>query len=106
MLQSAFQSEMSFKTGFESVPAFDGSNWLFWSARMSQFLMAQKLWAYVSGLISKPALESSAPATAKSIKARNNWISEDSAAIRYIKMKCTESVVADIPASHTTSKEV
>jgi len=68
--------------------------------------MAQKLWAYVSGLISKPALESSAPVTAESVKARNDWISEDSAAIRYIKMKCTESVATGIPASHTTSKEV
>jgi len=69
-------------------------------------LMAQKLWAYVSGLIPKPVLESSAPTTAKSIKARNDWISEDSAAIRYIKMKCTESVVVGIPPFHTTSKEV
>jgi len=97
---------MSSKTGFKSVPAFDGSNWLSWSARMSQFLMAQKLWVYVSGLIPKPALESSAPATAESVTARNDWISDDSAAIGYIKMKCTESVVAGIPASHTTSKEV
>ena len=68
--------------------------------------MAQKLWAYVSGLIPKPALESSALATAKSVKVRNDWISEDSATIGYIKMKCTESMVAGIPASHTTSKEV
>jgi len=68
--------------------------------------MAQKLWAYVSGLISKPALESSAPVTAESVKACNDWISEDSAAIGYIKMKCTESMVAGIPASHTTLKEV
>jgi len=44
-------SNMSSKTGFDSVSAFDDSNWLSWSARMSQFLMAQKLWAYVSGLI-------------------------------------------------------
>jgi len=73
---------------------------------MSQFLMAQKLWAYVSSLIPKPALESSAPTTAESVKAHNDWISEDSAAIGYIKMKCTESVVVGIPASHTTSKEV
>jgi len=57
-------------------------------------------------LISKPALESSAPATAESVKACNDWISEDSAAIGYIKMKCTESMVAGIPASHTTLKEV
>ena len=61
---------------------------------------------YVSGLIPKPALESSAPITAESIKAHNDWISEDSAVIGYIKMKCTESMVAGIPASHTTSKEV
>jgi len=94
---------MSSKTRFDSVPAFDGSNWLSWSARMSQFLMAQKLWAYVSSLITKPALESSAPATAtsrpttaKSIKARNDWVTKDSVAIGYIKMKCT----------HMTSKEV
>jgi len=104
---------MSSKTGFDSVPAFDGSNWLSWSARMSQFLMAQKLWAYVSGLITKPALESSAPATAtshpataESIKAHNDWVTEDSAVIGFIKMKCTESVVAGIPAMHTTLKEV
>jgi len=75
--------------------------------------MAQKLWVYVSGLITKPALESSAaatatscPATAESIKARNDWVSEDSAVIGYIKMKCSESVVASIPTMHTTSKEV
>jgi len=75
--------------------------------------MAQKLWAYVSGLITKPTLESSAsatatshPATAESIKACNDWVTEDSVAIRYIKMKCTESVVAGIPVTHTTSKEV
>jgi len=104
---------MSSKTRFDSVPAFDGSNWLSWSTRMYQFLMAQKLWAYVSGLITKPALESSAlatatsrPTTAESIKARNDWVTEDSAAIRYIKMKCTESVVAGIPTMHMTSKEV
>ena len=97
---------MSSKTRFESVPAFDSSNWLSWSARISQFLMAQKLWAYVSSLIPKPVLESSAPATAESVKAHNDWISEDSVVIGYIKMKCTESVVAGIPASHTISKEV
>ena len=75
--------------------------------------MAQKLWVYVSGLITKPALESTAlstatshPATAESVKAHNDWVTEDSAAISYIKMKCTESVVAGIPATHTTSKEV
>ena len=73
---------------------------------MSQFLMAQKLWAYVSGLITKPALESSASTTAESIKARNDWVSKNSTAIGYIKMKCSESVVASIPATHTTSKEV
>jgi len=99
---------MSSKTGFDSVPAFDCSNWLSWFTRMSQ-----KLWAYVSGLITKSALESSVPATAtscpttaESIKARNDWVTEDSAAIGYIKMKCTKSVVAGIPTIHTTSKEV
>jgi len=104
---------MSSKTRFNSVPAFDGSNWLSWSTRMSQFLMAQKLWAYVSGLITKPALESTAPstaitrpATAESVKARNDWITEDSVAISYIKMKCTKSVVVGIPAMHMTLKEV
>jgi len=75
--------------------------------------MAQKLWVYVSGLITKPTFESSAPttatshsATAKSIKARNDWVTEDSVAIGYIKMKCTKSVVVGIPVTHTTSKEV
>jgi len=75
--------------------------------------MAQKLWAYVSGLITKPALESSAPATAtsrpataESIKAYNDWVTENSVVIGYIKMKCTESVVVGIPATHTTLKEV
>jgi len=104
---------MSSKTRFDSVPAFDSSNWLSWSARMSQFLMAQKLWVYVSGLITKPALESTAlstatsrPATAESVKACNDWVTEDSAAIGYIKMKCTESVVAGIPMMHMTLKEV
>ena len=75
---------MSSKSGFDTIPAFNSANWLSWSSRMSQFLMAQKLWAYTSGLIIKPALESAAattasscPATAKSIKAHNEWISEE-----------------------------
>ena len=55
---------------------------------------------------SAPATATSRPATAESIKAHNDWVTEDSAAIGYIKMKCTESVVAGIPATHTTSKEV
>ena len=64
-------------------------------------------------MITKPALESSAsatasscPATAESIKACNEWISEDSAVIGYIKMKCTKSVVAGMNASDNTSKKV
>ena len=105
---------MSFKSGFDTIPTFNGTNWLSWSSRMSQFLMAQKLWTYTSSLITKPALELTAaattttchPTTAKSIKARNEWISEDSAAIGYIKMKCTESVVASISASDKTSQKV
>ena len=104
---------MSSKSGFDTIPAFNGANWLSWSSRMSQFLMAQKLWAYTSGLITKPALESTAvtsattrPITAKSIKARNKWISKDSVAIGYIKMKCTESVVAGISAGNNTSQKV
>jgi len=75
--------------------------------------MAQKLWAYISGLITRPALEftapstaTSCPTTAKSVKAHNDWVTEDSAAISYIKMNCTKSVVAGIPTMHTTSKEV
>ena len=104
---------MSSRSGFNTIPAFNGSNWLSWLSRMFQFLMAQKLWAYTSGLITKPALESTAPitstscpATAESIKACNDWISEDSAAIGYIKMKCTKSVVAGMDASENTSKKV
>ena len=104
---------MSSKSGFDTIPAFNGTNWLSWSSRMSQFLMAQKLWTYTSGLISKPALEltaaattTSRPTTAESIKAHNEWISEDSAVIGYIKMKCAESVVAGMNASNDTSKKV
>ena len=104
---------MSSKSGFNTIPTFNGANWLSWSSRMFQFLMAQKLWTYTSGLITKPALESSAPATsfshpatAKSIKACNEGISEDSAVISYIKMKCTESVVAGMDASDDTSKKI
>ena len=69
---------MSSKSRFDTIPTFNSSNWLSWSSRMSQFLMAQKLWAYTSSLITKPALESTAaastttrPTTAESIKARN-----------------------------------
>ena len=75
--------------------------------------MAQKLWEYTSGLITKPALESvaattatSCPATAESIKACNEWISEDSALIGYIEMKCTKSVVASMDAGDDTSRKV
>jgi len=39
MLSSSLSIRMSFKNGFTDIPVFDGSNWLSWSARMSQFLM-------------------------------------------------------------------
>jgi len=84
---------MSSKTGFDFVPVFDSSNWLSW--------------------FTKPALESTAPSTttscsttAKSVKARNDWVIKNSAVIGYIKMKYTKSVVAGIPATHATLKEV
>jgi len=47
---------MSFKNGFADIPFFDISNWLSWSTRMSQFLMANKVWSYVIGTYTKPAL--------------------------------------------------
>src|SRR4029077_9180558 len=100
----------SSKSGFDTVPVFDGSNWLSWSARMSQFLMAQKLWPYVAGTISKPALIATSStdcmATSASVKDRDAWVLEDSSALGYLKIKCTESVVAGIPADQATSKEV
>jgi len=102
---------MSFKNGFANIPIFDGSNWLFWSARMSQFLMANKVWSYVIGTYPKPApiretisapvsssqpLDSSSshPTTITTLgpvtngKEIANWVNDDGSVIGYIKMKC------------------
>ena len=121
---------MSFKKGFADIPIFDGSNWLSRSARMSQFLMANKVWSYITGTYPKPApiketistlvsspqpsgLSSSHPATTTTTlgpvtngKEIANWINNDGSAIRYIKMKCQEVIITDIPTTTDTSKKV
>ena len=119
---------MSSKNGFSNIPTFDGSNWLTWSARMSQFFMVNKVWSYIAGLYPKPApvretisvpasmspqpSGSSRPTTSTTQRPVTNgkkiadWVNEDGSAIRYIKMKCTEAIVAGLPASANTSKLV
>jgi len=119
---------MSFKNGFTDIPVFDGSNWLSWSARMSQFLMANKVWSYVIGIYTKPApiretisapaashqplgSSSSCPTTTTLGPVTNskeiaNWVNDDRSTIGYIKMKCQEAIVADIPTTTDTSKKV
>jgi len=129
MLSSSLSIRMSFKNGFADIPIFDGSNWLSLSARMSQFLMANKVWSYVIGTYSKPApiretisapvsspqplgSSSSRPtATATQGPVTNgkeiaNWVNDNESAIGYIKMKCQEAIIAGIPATTDTSKKV
>ena len=100
----------SSKSGFDAVPVFDGRNWLSWSTRMSQFLMAQKIWPYVAGTVTKLALTATSSTdrttTIASIKERADWVLEDSSAIGYIKIKCNKSIVAGMPASQDTSKAI
>jgi len=125
MLLSSLSIRMSFKNRFTDIPIFDGSNWLSWSARMSQFLMANKVWSYVIGTYTKPApiretvsapatspqplgSSSSRPATTTLGPVTNgkeiaNWVNNDGSVIRYIKMKCQEAIVAGIPATADTS---
>jgi len=129
MLSSSLSIRMSFKNGFADIPIFDGSNWLSWSARMSQFLMANKVWSYVIGTYTKPApiretistpatspqpsgSSSSHPAATTTLGPVTNgkeiadWINDDGSTIRYIKMKCQEAIVTGIPATANTSKKV
>ena len=120
---------MSFKNRFADIAIFDGSNWLSWSARMSQFLMANKVWSYVIGTYSKPApiretisapVSSPQPSGSTSSclattttqgpvtngKEIADWVNDDRSAIRYIKMKYQEAIVMGIPATADTSKKV
>ena len=119
---------MSFKNRFANIPVFDGSNWLSWSARMSQFLMANKVWSYVTGTYPKPAPirkmisapvsspqplgSSSSCSTATTLgpvmngKEIADWVNDDGSVIGYIKMKCQEAIVAGIPTTADTSKKV
>ena len=129
MLSSSLSIRMSFKNGFADISIFDGLNWLFRSARMSQFLMANKVWSYVTGTYSKPApiremisapvfspqpsgSSLSHPADTTTLgpvtnsKEIANWINDDGSAIRYIRMKYQEAIVAGIPATADTSKKV
>jgi len=120
---------MSFKNGFTDIPIFDGSNWLSWSARMSQFLMANKVWSYVIGTYSKLApirktistpvsspqplgSSSSHPTTTTTLGPVTNgkeiadWVNDNRSVIGFIKIKCQEAIVAGIPATADTSKKV
>jgi len=100
---------MSFKNIFADIPVFDSSNWLSWSTRMSQFLMANKVWSYVIGTYTKPApiretistpavssqpsgSSTSHPAATTLGPVTNgkkiaDWVNDDGSVIRYIKMK-------------------
>jgi len=111
---------MSFKNGFADIPIFDSSNWLSWSTRMSQFLMANKVWSYVTGTYPKPApiretisaLASSHSATTTTLgpvtngKENANWVNDNGSMIGYIKIKCQEAIVTGIPTTADTSKKV
>ena len=119
---------MSFKNGFTDISVYDGSNWLSWSTRMSQFLMVNKVWSYIIGTYTEPApiretisapaaspqpLGSSSSHSAATIlgpvtngKEIANWINDDGSAIGYIKMKYQEAIVAGIPATADTFKKV
>jgi len=126
---SSLSIRMSFKNGFADIPIFDDSNWLSWSARMSQFLMANKVWSYVIGTYSKLASirktistpvsspqpsgsSSSCPAATTTqgpvtnSKEIADWVNDDGSAIGYIKMKCQEAIIGGIPATTDTSKKV
>jgi len=128
MLSFSLSIRMSFKNGFADIPIFGGSNWLFWSARMSQFLMANKVWSYVIGTYSKLApiremisapvsspqpsgLSSSCPTATTTLgpvtnsKEIANWVNDDGSTIGYVKMKCQEAIVVGIPATADTSKK-
>jgi len=129
MLLSSLSIRMSFKNRFADIPIFDGSNWLSWSARMSQFLMANKVWSYVTGTYPKLALiretisalvsspqpsgsSSSCPTATTTLGPVTNGkeiadgVNNDGPAIRYIKMKCQEVIIAGISATTDTSKKV
>jgi len=129
MLFFSLSIRMSFKNGFTDIPIFDGSNWLSWSTRMSQFLMANKVWSYVIGTYSKPApiretisapvsspqpsgSSSSCPTATTTLgpvmngKEIADWVNDDGSVIGYIKMKCQEVIIAGIPATTDTSKKV
>ena len=120
---------MSFKNGFANISVFDGLNWLSWSTRMCQFLMANKVWSYVIGTYPKPApiketisalvfspqpsgSSSSCPATTTTQGPITNgkeiadWVNDDGSVIGYIKMKCQEVIVVGIPATADTLKKV
>ena len=100
----------SSKSGFDTIPVFDRLNWLSWSTRMLQFLMAQKIWPYVARTVTKLALVATSSTdhtvTPASIKKCMDWVLEDSSAIGYIKIKCNESIVAGMPATQDTSKAI
>jgi len=129
MLSSSLSIRMSFKNGFADIPIFDSSNWLSWSARMSQFLMANKVWSYVTGTYPEPApirktisapvsspqplgSSSSHPTTTTTLGTVTNdkeiadWVNDNGSAIGYIKMKCQEAIIVGIPATADTSKKV
>jgi len=91
--------------------------------------MANKVWSYVTGTYSKlapiretistpvsspqPSDSSSSCPTATTTlgpvtnsKEIADWVNDDGSAIRYIKMKCQEAIVAGIPITADTSKKV
>jgi len=91
--------------------------------------MANKVWSYVTGTYPKLApiretisapvsspqtsgSSSSHPAATTTLGPVTNgkeiadWVNDDGSAIRYIKMKCQEAIIAGIPATADTSKKV
>ena len=129
MFLSSLSIRMSFKNRFADIPVFDSSNWLSWSARMSQFLMANKVWSYIIRTYPKPApiretisTLASSPQPSGSSSSHSaatttlgpvtngkeiaDWVNDDGSTIRYIKMKCQEAIVTGIPTTADTLKKV
>ncbi|KAJ2914384.1 hypothetical protein MD484_g6037, partial [Candolleomyces efflorescens] len=77
---------------FNTVPVFDGSNYLRWKEKMKSYLQVQNLWLIVNGTETKlPALVASTNVTQDQVDSREaarvKWLRDDEAALGAISLK-------------------
>ena len=100
--------QMSSTNFFDKLPVFDGTNWMEWSTKMTDYLMKMELWVYPSGTAIKPEEPASSASAAEKREAKKDilaWERADESVVGNINFKLRRDI-RTLYQSHKVSKDL